>query len=199
LLNLINNDPELKDTAGNSTASRLHFESAVIDLVLKNGNQPQADPEEDALPMHLTIYECWFRNDTDAPNPQDDFLESFNDTAVVASGNTPLSYTLRGVTLFDLPVFISKTGCKILKKTNYLIPPGEFITYQIRDPRNKSIVTTKVTDEQNQYIQRGFTKGLFVFFQNAPGGLTNQTLEWECTRHYTYKINSTQYFANAYL
>ncbi|UYD39073.1 MAG: capsid protein [Wigfec virus K19_467] len=188
------NDTEV----GTTTAAKVRFESGVLDLILRNANVA-VEEQDEALPQHVSIYEVIFRKITDRADPHDDLTDAQDATGKINSTPDKLSIHQNGVTFFDLPAFISLTGMRILKKTDYLLPAGEFITYQIRDPRNYEFMTSDVFENEFKYIKPRMTKGLMVVYRNSPGGLLTQNMMWQCTRKYSYKKLQNKFTADNYI
>ena len=102
-----------------------------------------------------------------------------------------------GTTPFDFTSALSNFKIKVLKKTKYFLPFGHQMTYQIRDPKNRSFMKDSVLDMQGSNYP-GVTKHLLLVAKGLPGSaLTNTSgdnpyqviLSIGLTRKYAYKLN----------
>lgn len=72
------------------------------------------------------------------------------------AGLTILTQTMRGATPFEFGPALSKMKMKILKKTKYFIPPGNTITYQLRDTKCRTMTHAVFRDNvPTTYATRG--------------------------------------------
>lgn len=156
-------------TAANT---KIRFSSAVLDITFCHSGSYTG-------PVELDVYDVVFRKET--PN------SSIGATIANAEGATraisPVAGTLtlnsRGVTPFDLPLFLSATGCTILKKVKYFMSVGQAVTYQIRDPRNRTLTKYDITDYgvtstdntsgYGSWIKERWTRGVIYIVKPVAG------------------------------
>lgn len=143
--------------------------------------------------IELDIYEVYFRKEVSDSTPGRTMTTAESATGTVTTG-TSLTMTSRGVTPFDLPLFISQTGMVITKKTKYFLGAGNSITYQIRDTKNRTVTKYDILDygvgsddnaiHAGSWIQPNMTKGVFAVWKTVAGVTGNGTLSVGATRKY---------------
>lgn len=174
-------------SATTGSGERVHFCSGVLDLTLSHA-------DTDVGPLEVDIYEMIFKKEPQHSTISGTIGDALTGTGTLTTG-TALDLTQRGVTPFDIPAFLSSTGCKILKKTKYFMNQGQCVTYQMRDPRQRVVSKFEVRDYgigssdnasgYSSYIKAGWTRCLFVIHKTAPGyGGQAGTLSAGCTRKY---------------
>lgn len=176
---------DIVNIAALTTGEKLMFKSAILDVTL-------AVPSDAASSLEVDIYDCYWRGQTLQVNVRTDIQAAESNTSTLPSGSS-LELNDRGATLFDLPVFLSNTKCKILKKTKVFLPPGNTTTYQIRDPRNRTIYVDDITEYQasglSGWIQPGWTRGIVVVFKPTAGNqATVNSLNMGVTTKYAYVL-----------
>lgn len=103
----------------------------------------------------------------------------------------------RGATPFDCTAPLGDFRIKILKKTKFFIRGGQTITYQIRDPKNRTLDRKDL--KQTTVGQGGFnlprvTRNILLVGKLVPGFTlgagSNMTLSMDAgvTRKYSYKV-----------
>lgn len=149
---------------------KLQFMSAVLDITF------QLDPTATNV-VELDVYHIQFNKAPADTRPALSLSKAQSATPTSTLGAS-LEMEDRGATLFDFPLFLSATGCKILKKTKYFLAQGQCITYQIRDPKNRQISRMEITDYNSQidsttsgitsYVKAGWTQGVFYTVKPGP-------------------------------
>lgn len=176
---------DIVNVAGLTTGEKLMFKSAILDVTI-------AVPSDASSALEVDIYDCYWRGQTFQVNVRQDIKAAETNTSTIGIG-TSLEMEDRGATLFDFPVFLSNTKCKILKKTKVFLPPGNTTTYQIRDPRNRSIYVDDITEYQTAgnagWLQPGWTRGIVVVFKPTAGNqATVNSLNMGVTTKYAYCV-----------
>lgn len=174
---------DIVNIGGLTTGEKIMFKSAILDITL-------AVPTDAASALEVDIYDCYWRGQTLQVNVRTDIAAAESNTTTIGSGAS-LELIDRGAGLFDFPVFLSNTKCKILKKTKVFLPPGNTTTYQIRDPRNRSIYVDDITEYAGAglggWIQPGWTRGVVVVFKPTAGNQnTVNSLNMGVTTKYAY-------------
>lgn len=169
-------------TLTGNTSQKLTFKSAVFDMTMTNNATAK-------LEVDVYVLKHWGSSaDT-----------SLNTSAVNAAANTALpnvngnSYFSevnlgkRGVTLFDLPNFFRYAKVSVLKKIKYFIEPGDGVTYQVRDPKNRIISEKMITDGDLEPGLRNITQSICIVFKPTDLTLWNTAqLQVAITRKYSF-------------
>lgn len=189
------------------------FKSAVMDLTIRNAsNTSQSGLNNSQLKMEVDIYEIMLKNKTSrftgattTSSPVtllEMFASAVNWTPVIGGAGTNCAIARRGVTPFDLVAALSFYGMKILKKTKYMIPNGDTITYQIRDPR-RHVFTQEKMESGNGSNVPGVTRYILINAQVVPGlpaaSSLEEKLEIGHTRKYFYKIEGVNEDRDIYI
>lgn len=183
------------------------FKSAILDLTIRNssgiwdGNKIVSDAR---CKVELDIYEISVRSDDDATVTYASVigLLNANETKSDPIGGIPIavpgkeiSLQDRGATPWDMTVSLSRWGIKIWRKTKYIIPANDQITYQMRDPSRHSMDYEKLQNSPHFNIPR-VTRYLVGVAKLAPG-LDQQDrvvnspmiqLNTGATRKYSFKV-----------
>lgn len=170
-----------------SNALKYHFTSAILDITCHNtGNATQ----------EVDIYHIQFWKESNCTSPEAAVIRAQNDTPTGTS-STALLMSDRGATPFEFPMLIRNTGMKILKKIKYFVVPGQAITYQIRDSRNRVITGDEINDGSGtgaapanggEFVQPGWTQGVMIIHRPLPGvSVAAQNLVTGSTRKYSFK------------
>lgn len=213
--NTVHNDlfriSEYENTANPTTAdgitvdrtTKVMFKSGVMDLTIKNQSYIPNGAVAVAAEAELDIYELTVGKVPPGESDFNDPVDFFNQSLIsdVKKIKAPVSGSdivieKRGVTPFDCPTALSRYKIKIWKKTKYLLSPGQSMTYQIRDPKNRYVTRASLSD-MNSCIRPGWTKILLfiakvVGVDHRPGAEGDAGvgcfLQLGITRKYTYKI-----------
>lgn len=188
------------------SSTKIIFKSAVMDVTIKNASavrdslNPAILIPNGELKMEVDVYEISVRESTEETGATYTNLESLfannntNTKPIGGGAGVELDLFLRGVTPFDLTYALSRWGIKIWKKTKYLIPNGDVITYQMRDPKRR-VAQLKDIGGKDGFNRRGWTRALLCIGKLVPGYTLgteeNQYVErllFGYTRKYLYKI-----------
>lgn len=172
---------------------KYYFKSAVLDVLL-------CASSENVTVSIVCVYEIVSRNDiprTSGTSVADNWI---NAIASVPNNGAygPITNATYGITPFQVPSFCS--DWLVYKSREIFISPGNVITLQMRDPRNRFI------DSQNDrdvglWTKRGLTRGYMFIVYGAPRTLGELAAPTEVTinftRNYNYTVdNSNQAHAN---
>jgi len=206
--NIADNDSKLKgQTTYDST--KFMFQSAVLDVTIRNTSRRYTQQGENLVltnageaKMEVDVYEMTISKDArDSLTTLTDvgslWVRNKDYTEKLANGSAELDHQQRGVTPFEFSYALGRYGVKVLKKTKYLLPNGECFTYQIRDPKRKTITQH---DMQNTpgFNRPGFTRVLWIVAKLVPGltvgqidGGYREELSLGVTRKYLYKLEGS--------
>lgn len=193
---IMNNDLTVQAT------SRLQFGSAILDLTMSNLSTVVTDGGVQNTGLEVDIYDLVYRKNADAATPVALFLAADSATPQINPAKFGLNLAFRGATPFDLPEALSRAGIKILKKTKVFLGEGECATYQIRDPRNRSFMSSSIDDGDNNYIYPKSTRTIMFIMKGVPTNdatKVTKKLVIGATRKYMYKIQQNNSNADNYL
>lgn len=182
LYRVYKNEPSIsKDVGGEPIQGKLHFQSAAIDITLKN-NSPD-------LEMECDIYYGYFRKDTVSAtktNLGSQFFAGCYNVDKITAGNAQIDITQRGVTPFDCSGGLSRTAFHIVKKQKMDIQPGKSFFLQHRISSNK--VMDWLTIKNYDYAIKGLTFGMMIVFKPTVSTSTTATAQFLAgvTRKYSY-------------
>lgn len=172
-------------------ASRLLLNTAVLDLQITTTEATESSCE-------LDVYE--FVCIKDVPNTifgvtastvtmQSFFDKGLSAQPTVGAGGTQLATTSVGTTPFDNRFFCQHF--KIVKKTKFLLGLNQYVTYQIRDPKNKVIPGYQRRD---LLAMKGFTRGVMLVAKGlvASGAIPTTDFAVYSNRHYTFTVLQSQ-------
>lgn len=167
--------------------SKVHFKSAVLDMTMTN---------KGTVPVELDVYDMVFWDEADFQSPQLLFENAQNATGTLPNGAPIVALTLdqRGVTPFDLPLAISLGKIKILRKMKYFLPAEDSVTYQVRDPRNRTLATRHIrpTNVNTSFVQPGWTRVILTIHKPTAGNQASLVpLHIGATRKYSFAIESS--------
>lgn len=174
-------------------ASRILIDSMVLDLQITTTEATESSCE-------LDVYE--FVCTRDVPNTiiisgavADVTMSNFfsrgltTQPVVNVTGGTQLANTTLGMVPFD-----NKFWCKhfkVIKKTKYLLGLNQYITYQIRAPKNKFVVGYQRRD---LLARKGLTRGVILMAKGlvSGGAVPSTDLAVYSNRHYNYTVLQNQ-------
>lgn len=183
----------IEDAVSQSTdASRLLINSKVLDLQITTTEATESSCE-------LDIYE--FVCIKDVPNTiftsgavADMTMASFyakglSTQPAVGGAGTQLTSTAIGVTPFDNKFFCQHF--KIVKKTKHLLGLNQYVTYQIRDPKNHIFSGYQRRD---LIARKGITRGVLLIAKGlvAAGAIPTTDFAVYSNRHYNFTVLQSQ-------
>lgn len=185
-----------------SKSGKIQMISGIFDMTLVNKSNDALGQEMGIeLDVYLITAGKQFRfKDTTGVLKQgslEDVLQESSKVMSPVGSSSTYNTTDVGTTPFDFTSALSNFKIKVLKKTKYFLPYGHQMTYQIRDPKNRSFMKDSVLDMQGSNYP-GVTKHLLLVAKGLPGSVTtNETgdnlyqleLAIGLTRKYAYKVN----------
>lgn len=201
----VNQNPTAVDGPTSYNSTKMFFKSAVLDLTIRNICSQGDDINQAAdVPLELDIYEMsskcrMVENDAGTVlrqwnNIPETFTEALQNTFAIDGTGAKCDLNFRGVTPWENTFALSRYKYKIHKKTKYRIGRGNSITYQFRDPKNRT-TTFNALGDMAGFNKPGWTHNLLIVFKSVPGysvGTTandiQERLQIGYTRKYTYKV-----------
>lgn len=189
-----------------ATPNNLKFTvySAILDVTIVNTSAPDAGFTPS---IEVDIYHVKFYRESNFANFGAAHARAITDDANLPNSPTAAAnraqLTQRGATLFDVPILISKTGMKILKKTKVFLAPNQQTTYQIRNPKNITFSAQDIREGAttgDTFAYPKHTEGIIVVHKpvvNA-GNVVNTTMSMGVTRKYCYVVDSDAVTRSAY-
>lgn len=187
-----------------SGSSKLIFQSAVLDVTLRNtssqtqdvGGVPTAVQVPEAA-IECDIYTMSIREDaSDGVQTYDSIsamLNSYDDPEIGGAG-TGIQIQDRGASPFELGAQLGKFGIRILKKQKFFIPNGQTVTFQSRDPK-RHVIQYNGLAPHDGFNRRGWTRVFFLIYKLVPGltqgttvGTYRARVQVGVTRKYAYKL-----------
>jgi hypothetical protein len=190
LLKIMDEDPDI------ANSGKIQMISGIMDMTLVNRS---VDGVSAGMGVELDVYLLTAKKRFEYKDAAG-ALQSGNIEDVLADGNATagiigqnrVGITNRGATPFDFTTALSSFGIKVLSKKKYFLPPGNQMTYQIRDPKNHQFLKDDVRNIQGQN-KPGATKLLLIVAKGLPGAQAGDNysifLNVGITRKYAYKIN----------
>lgn len=196
-------DPTSAAGVNIGSGTKFMFHSGVLDMTIRNVTQVYNDVGVPSLStdgtLEIDVYEItsgvqWDFNGAAIGEIVDAFTDGSGETKVLNGGTNGVDISDRGATPWDIPQTLSKYRMKIMKKTKFRISVGNTFTYQVRDPRRRVTVKSRLAENIGAN-KPGWTKHLMFIAKLVPG-LTLGTNEGEygirlsygITRKYMYKI-----------
>lgn len=167
-------------------SGKIQFKSAVLDVTVTNptdGTDYNGALEIDVYHIHYPKSKEYVINGLvraiETGTSQTNQLLAVGDKVDISQ---------RGTTPFGIGQIISISGMEILDKKKYFLPQGESFTYQIRDPKNRTIDNERLIDKATFYIP-GWTQS--VLFIAKPTDLIADTDTFSFTVGATRSYNVT--------
>lgn len=176
----------------NSDASRILINSKVLDVQITTTEATESSCE-------LDIYEfvcvkdvpntIFYSGATHDVNMSNFTFRGFTAQPAVGAGGTTININTLGVTPFDNKYFCQHF--KIVKKTKYLLGLNQYITYQIRDPKNHIFAGYQRRD---LLAKRGVTRGILIIAKGlvASGAIPTTDFAVYSNRHYQFTVLQSQ-------
>ena len=182
-------------------STKIFFKSAVLDMTIRNTSGNPTTGALADIPLEVDIYEItsgkqWVETESGTTlvkyaNIKDAFSDSNIDMFKLKNAPQKTDLSLRGCTPWDVTYALSNWRMKIHKKTKYRIGSGQTITYQIRDPKNRTTSAQRML-ESTGANKPGWTRHVLLIFKAIPGIVISasqaEQLTVGVTRKYSYKI-----------
>lgn len=192
LKTMLANDPNI------SKSGKIQMISGIFDMTAVNSS---VDSSNQPMGIELDIYLCTakrlFRykqeDGTYVYKNIEDAMQDGQQSSNAIGSLGKIDTFDRGATPFDMTLALSSFGIKILSKKKYFLPNGNQMTYQMRDPKNRTISKDNIENTRGQN-KPGVTKFLILVAKGLPGAATDGNdykirLDIGCTRKYAYKLN----------
>lgn len=138
-------------------AKKVRFVNCHVDVTIQNTG---------ATNVEMDIYEYWWRGPEVYVSPNAAWDDAASETPTLAG--TALTRNTRGATPFEFPMLCRQL--KIIKKTKYLLPISQAMTYQMVDRRDRVVTLNDVIDYAS-FGKKGFTKGIFIVTKSTVGDI----------------------------
>lgn len=189
------------DLSLNLATAKAQFFSAVLDITLQNSSVDAPASTGNKGVLETDIYEYMIVKQFDAANLSASITIAQGNTSTIGSASA-LTMTQRGVTPFDLPDLLAR-GVKIIKKTKYMMSPGQTATYQLRLPQNVEIRNDNIKDLDANFGRPYQTRGVLIVTKIVPQNPSETqavpSLSVGVTRKYGYKIMEDSIDSDGYL
>jgi len=120
---------------------------------------------------------------------------------VPGSGATDPTLLLRGMTLFDFPLW-TRRGNTIVEKKKFIVPAGQTITYFMKNKPNFWFSAGDITGTSganpDSYVKSGYTKTVAFTCKPVVGETGTNTISIGYTSRFTYKIFQDNRTYNVY-
>lgn len=196
----INGEPTAEAGPTVQESTKLIFQSAVLDLTMRNTsnkNNVNLDPD---CTLEVDIYEITgkrlFRDGTAESNSLEGYFGNAAGKCeqVGANGNI-VTLESRGATPWDITYALSRGKIKIFKKTKMFIRNGQTATYQFRDPRRRVYNQNYIGQGQGCNMPNA-THWILIIAKAIPGidvgdgvgAQTKEELTIGVTRKYLFNI-----------
>lgn len=174
--------------------AKFHITSAVLDATLRNLSNESS--------LEVDIYEVLLRKDNKWGKYGDMIAQAENETSDTTPAAGDVTLDKRGVTLFDLPLLLSISGTKILKKTKVFLPPGATSTYQIRDPRRHSFNSIDIQEGEPTtpigMTYENVTRGIVCIAKTVVGQNVSGAMSIGVTRSYKVVLDDSRLYQANY-
>lgn len=203
-------NPTAADGETTDLTSKFMFQSAVLDLTIRNISHAGGTPSILRDTIELDIYELTASKlftDTAAgqyTSLKDLFDQAGSDMKQIGASATGTQIGKRGCTPWDVTEALSQGGLKIYKKTKYFLGSGQTMTYQMRDPR-RHVVHGQGMKEMEGINHPKLTKWILILAKVVPGitvgttgSDTHEKIVVGLTRKYFYKIEGMNDARHAY-
>lgn len=192
-------------TSGDRQGNLFHTTSAIMDITLTNTS------ETSTCNLEVDIYEVYFRNEVNNDylfreagilTSAGIFQKGLDDTAA-PFGTSPLNIRTRGCTPFNWLNGIRDTGMTIITKKKYFIAYNNSITYQFRDPKDRSFTAAQINDygfANPGMIYPKATRGIIIISKPVAGRADLVgTLSMGVTRNYKLKLHEQRGMEDGYV
>lgn len=178
-------NPDPSDLAREDTRKELLMSSGSLDLTYTNTG---------TIGIEMDLYTVMYSRQSQGTNGG--FLPALatnfqyvSPVAVYVAGDRVdapnISYTDRGVSLFDVAYGMSRLGCKIIKKEKFFIAPGNSITKNVRDPKNHNF---RLTSPDEVFQHKKLTQSYVACYKTISLATSGQMQQkWTRTYKYTYE------------
>lgn len=196
-------DNLLNETSGDSSGrltgggAKFYVDTSIMDVTIQNSSYDSSIGVDSRIPLEIDVYEFVCGNPKfKGLSSIIDQINSITASYVLRQGDPAqigiLSTDLRGVTPFEFGKALYELSIKVIKKTKYIVPGNDVITFQIRDTTNKVYNLSDVMGSGALYGKGA--KGIFVISKPVTGSTLTPTsgsiqLNYGITRKYKYKVS----------
>lgn len=199
---IIGRDFLLNETSGDTNSrltgggAKFYVDTSIMDLTIHNSSYDTDEGVRRSIPVEIDVYEFV------TGNPKFKGLSAFEgqinsiiNSYVLRQGDPAqlsiLDTASRGVTPFELGKALNELAIKIIKKTKYIVPADDVITYQIRDTSNKMYNMSDILGSGCLY-QKG-SRGIMIVAKTVVGTTDlpdsgTVSLDYGVSRKYKYKV-----------
>jgi len=168
-------------TDSTQTVEKLKFKSAVFDMTLTNTG---------TLKLEVDLYHVQFYGMGKYASLSSAHGGAVSLTPTVDNGSavfSSVSLAQRGVTPFDMPELIRGMQCTIVKKVKFFVDSFNEITYQIRDPKERTISEFNVVNGNQNLALPRITQGVIIIAKGISGD-SGETIQYSAriTRKYSF-------------
>lgn len=191
LWRIYNNEPGISANTSTSPdtplAGKLHFQSAVIDLTLRN----MSSTEEAEVDVYFGYFlkSVASKRAIDQQNLYSELYDAQQSTgSVIRTGNSLVNLFQRGVTPFECTNGLSRTTFHITKKQKMDMQPGKSVFLQHRDSSNHVLEWTNISNYS--YALKNLTFGVIIVHKPTVSTSTTltSTVVAGVTRKYSYCV-----------
>lgn len=139
-------------------SGKIQFKSAVLDITVTN---PTDNTNYNGA-LEIDVYHIHYPKAKEyVVNGLVKALEAGSSQTSQLLAAPKVDISQRGATPFGIGQIISISGMEILDKKKYFLPQGESFTYQIRDPKNRTIDNERLVDKATFYMP-GWTQSVLL-------------------------------------
>lgn len=168
------------------SVDNIQFESAVLDATVTNTSNATLELDVYTL-MYKPYTKGVFASVEDALTNNDEYTARVQNADYGTFTNmTKIQLYNRGCTPFELGKGISMGNINILKKEKYLISPGQAITLQMRDPKNRRFNPQDFYTSGGGFKYKNWTQSFFLIGKKVLEDDSPATFRMGVSRTYKY-------------
>jgi len=183
LLEIFNNDPELKDNFTGAlvqTDASVQFRSATIDITMFNNTSRTAE---------VDVYKIWYKPNEIQFNSFSQANQDYELTQQAITGGISgqIRLTTRGATPFAMPQLLQRLRATIVWKKKFILGASQCSLFQHRDPKNHYLHTRDMKSSDTDLTMRGMTCSYLFITKDVARTGDDLTLSVSASRTYSYK------------